>query len=194
MSDIIKSAVEHSETDGELRELQDHHGLSGSQIPLEMFSNPEMRTAGSTPAPADVGQNQHAIIPAVFPQSASAWLQIPQESVAVGEAVYSVLSTSAVAGTPIEGAEQAHSAAAFTASVLTPRRIQSSVFYSREDRMRFSGMESALRQNLSDAMANQLDYQVLRDTDEGLLSGSNLGQQQRILSRRICNLQKENHL
>ena len=41
-----------------------------------------------------VGQEQRPIIPAVFPQSAAAFLGIMEERLPVGEAVYTVLSTS----------------------------------------------------------------------------------------------------
>ena len=133
----------------------------------------EIRTSGVTPAPADVGANQQPIIPAVFPQAAAAFLSIPQPTVPTGEAVYTVLSTPATPGTPAEGADQDHSTAGFTASVLPPARIQASLFYSREDRARLSGMGEALRQNLSDALADKLDEEVLAGSN-GLLHGTNL--------------------
>ena len=66
-------------------------------------------------------------------------------TVAVGDQVYPVLTTNADAGTPAEHAAQAETTGAFSASVLTPARIQASFFYSREDQARFSGMGEALR-------------------------------------------------
>ena len=133
----------------------------------------EVRTSGVTPAPGEVGQTQRPIIPAVFPQAVATWLGIRQESVPVGESVYTVLSTSATPGTPAEGADQAHSAGVFTATVLSPARIQASLFYSREDRARFGGMGEALRMNLSDALSDKLDDEVLTGT-KGLFTGTNL--------------------
>ena len=131
----------------------------------------ESRTTGVTPAPADAGATQRPIIPAVFPQSVVAFLDIMQDRVGVGEAVYTVLSTSAAPGRPAEGAEQAHTTGAFTAKALSPGRLQASLFYSREDRSRLAGMDAALRQNLSDALADELDEVVVDD----LLTGSTLG-------------------
>ena len=170
---IVTAASEHRSTDGATRELQDELGLNANQIPLDLLRPVEVRTSGVTPAPGEVGQTQRPIIPAVFPQAVATWLGIRQESVPVGESVYTVLSTSATPGTPAEGADQAHSAGVFTATVLSPARIQASLFYSREDRARFAGMGEALRMNLSDALSYKLDDEVLTGT-KGLFTGTNL--------------------
>ena len=170
VGNILLATLEHRSAEGAEKELQDHYGLAGNQIPLDLL---EIRTAGVTPAPGEVGQSQRPIIPAVFPRAAVTWLGIGQDRVPVGDAVYTVLSTSAVPGTPNEGAEQDHSEGAFTASVLSPARIQASMFYSREDRARFVGMDAAIRQNLSEAMADKLDQQVLAGA-EGLFTGTKL--------------------
>ena len=84
-----------------------------------------------------------------------------------------MLTTSADVGTPAENANQDETAGGFTADVLAPGRLQASFFYSREDRARFMGMDSALRDNLSMALSDKLDQQILAG-DEGLLDGTNL--------------------
>ena len=151
--------------------------LAYSQIrfPLALLKigrrEPEHRATGVTPAPADVGMSQSEIIPAVFPESSAAFLGVDMPTVGAGDAVFPVLSTSADAGVPAENAEQDETAGAFTADILTPGRIQASFFYSREDRARFAGMSDALRRNLSDALSDKLDQQVLNGT-EGLLNGT----------------------
>ena len=168
IGEIFTAAVGHSSAEGATRELQQHYGLDDSQIPLDLI---EERAV--TPAPADVGQNQAAIIPGVFPQSAHAFLGIDTPRVGVGEAVYPVLTTNATAHTPAEGAAVAETTGSFSADVLSPSRIQASFFYSREDRARFAGMAEALRENLSMALQDKLDQQILAGTS-GLLAGSNL--------------------
>lgn len=169
-------------TVGAESELQEHLGLADNQVPLVLLESRsdvpddlEVRTAGVTPAPAtgEIGAMQAPIIPAVFPQAASAFLRIPQPRVGVGESVYTVLETSVAPGTPAKGGTQAHGAAAFAANVLSPSRIQSSLFYSREDASRLRGMADALRMNLSDALADELDQVILTGTN-GLLTGTNL--------------------
>ena len=173
---VMQAVTEQRNTAGAERELQEHFHLAGNQVPLDLLVGragavTEKRTAGVTPAPGTVGQAQRPIIPAVFPAAAVSFLGIMQERVPVGDAVFTVLSTSATPGLPAEGADQAHSTGALTASNLSPARIQASLFYSREDAARLAGMDAALRRNLSDALADKLDEVVLDD----LLTGTTLG-------------------
>ena len=177
---IFDAAQSGGVTDGAEAELQQHLGLAGNQVPLALLRRDdvdgqelELRTSGVTAGPTDVGTSQAPIIPAVFPQSAAAFLRIPTPTVPVGERAYTVVSTSASPGTPAKGAAQAHSAGALTASVLAPARIQASLFYAREDAARLADLDSALRENLSDALADELDQAILTGTN-GLLTGTKL--------------------
>ena len=171
---IFTATLEHRATDGQTAELQQHFGLGANQVPLALLRGTlpvEARATGVTPAPADVGATQAAIVPAVFPASCAAFLGVDMPTVGVGEAVFPVLTTSADVNVPAENIESAETAGAFSADVLSPARLQASFFYSREDRARFSGMGEALRMNLSDALSDKLDQQVLNG-DEGLLNGT----------------------
>ena len=168
VGNIFEATLEHRATEGAEAELQAHYRLSANAIPLAL-----LETRAVTPAPADVGQNQSTIIPGVFPQSCAAFIGVDMPTVATGEAIYPVLSTNATVGTPAENAAQAETTGSFTADVLSPSRLQASFFYSREDRARFSGMDEALRQNLSEALADGLDQQILAGTN-GLLHSSNI--------------------
>ena len=170
---IFSATIEHRSTSGREAELQTELGLAANQIPLALLRAPELRATGVTAAPANVAQNQSEIVPAVFPQSCAAFLGIESPVVSVGESVFPVLSTSADVNVPAENADSAETAGAFTADVLSPARLQASFFYSREDRARFMGMDSALRDNLGAALADKLDSEILAG-DEGLLDGTNL--------------------
>ena len=172
IGDIFAAVLEHRATSGATAELQTHRGLTPNQIPLALLRQP-LEERAVTPAPADVGANQAAIIPAVFPQSCAAFLGIDMPTVGVGEAVFPVLTTSATVHTPAENALAADTTGAFSAEVLSPARLQAAFFYSREDRARFQGMDAALRMNLSDALSDKLDQQILNG-DEGLFDGTNL--------------------
>ena len=164
IGNVFDAVLEHRALTGREKELQDHFKLAGNQIPLAML---EVRAI--TPAPANVGQNQAAIIPAIFPQSAAAFMGIDMPTVGVGESVYPVMTSQHQAGDVDEAASVDETTGAFTADVLSPRRIQASFFYSREDRARFAGMDAALRQNLSDALSSGLDKIVISKTDSGLI-------------------------
>ena len=171
---IFAATLEHRATDGQTAELQTHLGLAPNQIPVAMLRGRapvEHRATGITPAPVNVAQNQSEIIPAVFPQSCATFLGIDSPVVGVGEAVYPVLTSGADVGVPAESAIQEETAGEFSAEVLSPARLQASFFYSREDRARFQGMDSALRTNLSDALADKLDQQILGGTG-GLFTGT----------------------
>ena len=163
---IFEAALEHRATTGPEAELQAHFHLAANVIPLTM-----LETRAVTPAPGQVAQNQSAIIPGVFPMSCASFLNVDMPTVATGDQVYPVLTTNADAGTPAKDAAQAETTGAFSASVLTPGRIQASFFYSREDQARFSGMGEALRMNLSDALADKLDAEILSG-GSGLLHGT----------------------
>lgn len=169
VGEIFDACIERRETAGATRELQTELGLSGHQVPLALLT--EERAV--TPAPANVHNEQHPIIPAVFPDAVAAFLHIDTPTVGVGEQVFPVLTTSAAVRDPAESGSAAETTGAFSADVLTPRRLQASFFYTREDRARFRGMGEALRENLSMALADALDKEIVNG-DDGLLNGSNL--------------------
>ena len=163
---IYEAVLEHRNVEGVEHELQTHYGLAGNQVPLDLLEQRDV-----TPASADVGQNQAAIIPGVFPQACAAFLSVDMPRVAVGDAVFPVLTTNADAKTPAENAAAAETTGSFSADVLSPARLQASFFYSREDRARFAGMDAALRENLSMALGDGLDKQILTGT-AGLFTGT----------------------
>ena len=169
---IFNAAIEHRATDGREAEIQAHYKLAGNQVPLSMLRT-EHRTTGVTPAPANVGATQAAIVPGVFPRSVSEFLGVNMPTVGVGDAVFPVMATNATVRTPAEGAEAVFTTGSFSGDALTPSRLQASFFHSLEDRARFSGMDPALRMNLGDALADGLDKQVISGTN-GLLNGTNL--------------------
>ena len=170
--EILDAALEHRSTDGATREIQEEFNLQGNQIPLAMLRyGTEHRAV--TPAPSNVQANQNEIIPGVFPMSCAAWLGIDMPTVPVGDATFPVLTTNATAHAPAEGADANETTGSFSADSLSPGRLQASFFYSREDRARFAGMDAALRMNLSDALSDGLDKQIISGSS-GLLSGSNL--------------------
>ncbi len=170
---IFSAVLEHRQTDGAENELQTELKLRPNQIPLALLRGARMEERAVTPAPDNVGRTQQPIIPSVFPDSVADFLHVDMPSVPVGESGFPVLTTGATVHTPAKNAAAAETEGAFSAEVLAPRRLQASFFYSREDAARFAGMDSALRENLSMALADALDKEVLVGTN-GLLTGTNL--------------------
>ena len=170
---IFAAVLNKGVTDGETRELQQHHGLAPNQVPLGMLrgDTPATIEAAVTPAPGQVDQVSHEIIPWVFPQSCAPFLGIDMPTVPTGDAVFPVLTKKLDVRTPAENADADETTGSFSASVLTPSRIQASFFYSREDRARFAGMDTSLRENLSDGLSDGLDDRILSGT-KGLFTGT----------------------
>ena len=171
VGDLVYALVNgKSGVKGAMAELQAEHGLSDNEIHIRQLS-PE--TYGVTPGAAEVGQDQQPIIPYVFPQACAAYLGVDMLTVAVGSAVFPVLTKKLDVKTPAENADADETTGAFSADVLSPSRIQASFFYSREDRAKFQGMDESLRENLSMGLMDGLDAQIISGTN-GLLTGTNL--------------------
>ena len=167
-------------------ELQEHFGLAGNQIPLDLLrgagsgsrGNGGMEYRAVTQGPTNVGQTEMPVVPYVFPQAAAAFLGIDMPTVGVGETVYPVLTATLSVEALAENAAGTETTGAFSSDVLVPSRLQASFFYSREDRARMSMLDSSLRMNLSDGLADGLDDVILSGTN-GLFTGTNLPPQQR---------------
>ena len=165
---IFQHTAEQRALDGAEAEIQAELKLPANKIPLSLLRG-EPETRAITPAPANVASPQDPIIPAVFPMGAAAFLGVDMPTVGHGEPVYPVLTNNTAAADADKAASVGETTGSFTADVLSPRRIQASFFYSREDAARFAGMDEALRRNLSDALSSGLDKYILAKTDLGLL-------------------------
>ena len=170
LGEMFTNVIEHRESASAIAEVQKERGLAANTIPTEML----MEHRAVTPAPADTGQTQNAIEGYVFPNSVAAFLGIPSPVVPVGDTTFPVLTSDPAAGTPAENAAQAETTGAFTADVLTPKRIQASFFWSREDAARMAGMGDALREALQGGISDKLDQQIINGGN-GLLNGTILG-------------------
>ena len=170
---IILAVTEKRHSLGAELELQQAHGLTENQIPLDML-RVEQRAAGVTTAPTNVGTSQAEIVQPVFANGAGAFLGITRPVVGSGDAVYPVLSTRPDVGGPhSDSSDVPETDSTFDADLLAPERIQASSMYRRVDAARFPSMDSALRMALNAGLEEKLDYEVLRGT-EGLLTGSKL--------------------
>ena len=151
---------------GAEKELQEHRGLSGHSLPWDMVApRPETRVTEDravSPAPADSHLQQHPILGRVFARSATATLGVAMPMVATGQQNFPVITTSDTAQILAkDGAETAAADAGITAHTISPTRLQRSYLYRREDQAVLAGMEEALRADLSMAVSDLLDAQVL---------------------------------
>lgn len=179
LGQIFGAAMTHGHTDGATQELQQHHELNPNQVPLDLLETRQagpggLETRDVTPAPANVGQNQAPIIPAVFPLAVASFLGVDMPRVAVGDSIFPVLTSRATVGGPhTDSTAVTETTGAFDAEVLNPARLQASFFWKRTDAARFAGLGESLRENLNMALGDALDQQVISGAN-GLLTGTNL--------------------
>ena len=178
VGEIFDNVINHRAVTGATSELQQHFNLDGNQVPLSLLirnwpGQDALETRAVTPGATNVSQNMASIIPYVFPDACATFLDVDMPTVGVGEAVFPVLTSTLAVNTPAENAASTETTGSFTSEVLSPARIQASFFYSREDRARFAGMDTALRENLSMGLSDGLDDQILTGTN-GLFASTNL--------------------
>ena len=142
-------------------------------IPLDMLRAPvEVRAV--TPTPGASQTEQAETVQPVFATGAGNFLGIDRPTVAMGQAVYPVLTSRPTVGGPHVGsADVGDTTGAFSADLLPPKRIQASFIYRRTDAMQFSGMDSALRMALNGGLQEKLAYEAIGGTS-GLLTSTNL--------------------
>ena len=160
-------------TDGATHEAQQAFDLPPNMIPLDMLRAPvEVRAV--TPTPGASQTEQAETVQPVFATGAGNFLGIDRPTVAMGQAVYPVLTSRPTVGGPHVGsADVGDTTGAFSADLLPPKRIQASFIYRRTDAMQFSGMDSALRMALNGGLQEKLDYEAIGGTS-GLLTSTNL--------------------
>ena len=152
-------------------ELAAAAGVSG--IPLELWDLPvpaEQRTAEEraiTPAPGTVGINLDPIRPAVFANSIASRLGVDMPRVGSGTFATATISTSQTAAAKLKSPDAAAAAVAtagaLTVTTATPKRISARLELTLEDiaAVGQANFESILRQNLSLALSDELDDQMV---------------------------------
>ena len=172
----IRAALSGGLVSGPEAELRDAAGVSG--VPLELWdtapaANGETRQDAATVAPGTVGVNLDAIRPAVFAASIAPALGIEMPRVESGSYASATISTSLTAGAQVAGAEAHATAAGFTVTSVTPKRISARLGIRVEDVAAVgANFESVLRENLSLVLSDALDSQVINgDGSSPNLSG-----------------------
>ena len=154
---------------GAERELAETRGLStsGNVLPWDALLPPprpgaELRDDAVTGAPGSGNPvNQSAIIQRVFARSAVRRLGVALPSVGVGQASYPVISAGqAGAFTAADGAVEAV-AGTITPNTLGPVRLQARLQFRIEDAMTTLGLESGLADDLTMALGDRLDAQLI---------------------------------
>ena len=168
VTNYLLAAARGRMVDGPEAELAAAAGVSG--IPLEIWDVPETRQAGDgretravTEAPGTVGVNLDPIRPAIFANSIAPRLGIAMPRVASGTYATATITTSQTAAAKEKSAAAEATAGALTVSTATPKRVSARLELTLEDiaAVGQANFESALRENLSLALSDELDKQAL---------------------------------
>ena len=125
LTGYLRAALEGRQVDGAEAELRSAAGVSG--IPLELWDVPQeieqRQTDAATSAPGTTGINLDRIRPAVFANSIATRLGVEMPRVMSGTYASATITTSLSAGAKAKGAVQDSTAAGFTVTSVTPKRI-----------------------------------------------------------------------
>ena len=168
LTSYLRAALSGRQVDGPEAELRDAAGI-GDGIPLELWDvrrangDRETRQDAPTSAPGTVGVNLDAIRPAVFAASIASTLGIEMPRVESGSYASATISTSLAAGSQPKGGTARATAAGFTVTSVTPKRISARLGIRVEDIAAVGqpNFESILRENLSLVLSDALDDQVV---------------------------------
>ena len=171
----LSAALDDAQFDGAELEYQQACELSGREIPLAAIAplpEVESRADATTDAPNTVGQNQRMVLQRIFARSAAMWLGVRFDQVPAGLPVYPVITAGATPQTLAAGAEHPDITAGTIAGYsLSPGREQVMYSYQVEDQAKFgASLESALRMDMSGAMAEHMDRQILTRSGTGFLT------------------------
>lgn len=161
----LAAAVEGRDLDGAEREFNAALGVRGAgvQVPWEALAPPvEERADTATNLSGDiVSRNLQPILGRVFERSIAAFLGVQMPMASVGARYYPVFSTGVTAEMKAEAAAVDADAATFVVTNIAPTRLTARYLFSVEDLATVEGLEPALRSDLSMAMSDQLDRQIL---------------------------------
>ena len=134
-------------------------------VPTETRAT-ETRADAPTSAPGTVGVNLDRIRPQVFAHAVLPMLGVEMPRVESGTYASATITSPLTAGSHAKGADADSTAAAFTVSSVTPKRISARMSIRIEDvaAVGQANFEAALRENLSLVLSNELDDQGLNGT------------------------------
>ena len=162
LTNFLLAAARGRMVDGAEAELAAAAGVQG--IPLELWDVPhpaEQRDV--TPAPGTVGVNLDAIRPQVFANSIAPRLGIEMPRVMSGTYATGTITTGQSAAALAKSGPAVGTAGAITVTTASPKRVSARLELTLEDvaAVGQANFESILRENLSLALSDELDDQVI---------------------------------
>ena len=161
----IAAGLETRRLDGPELEYNQALSLDASFLPWTALDPgpEEQRQTGdaATAAPAETTRTQSAIMGRIFGRSAAAFLGVSTKTVGVGERSYPVLTAGVTAGQRAKSTAFNAAAATITTTELKPVSLRARYLTTIEDLATMGGLEQALRRDLSAAISDVRDDQIM---------------------------------
>ena len=161
---MMAGIADDAQGNGAERELRQARNLPDNYVPWDML---EKRAA--VDVTGDEEGNTTPWIQRVFPTSSAAFCGVDVQTVPVGTVLVPQITTGVTIGFVAAGAAQAESSPEASITTLTPRRGTGNFPINKEDLAVFPMMESAWRMELTDAVQNAIDVDLLTLSGKGLL-------------------------
>ena len=166
LGNFLRAVIDGKAVQGAESELRSAYGLSGDhEIPHELFEPREARAATDAPA-IGTQVNEQPVQPFIYKEGVAGFLGIDMPQVGGGTASHPVLTTGTPAGMKAKGAAADETAAAFTISTSTPKRVTGSFRVRVEDMALFPQLEDSLRRDIPMSLANAVEEQLLNGDGE----------------------------
>ena len=169
LTTYLTAALSGRQVSGPEAELRSAAGI-GDGIPLELWDVPreteQRQTDTVSGAPGTVGVNLDRIRPEVFANSIAPRLGVEMPRVDSGSYASATITTPLTAAAVAKSARQDATAASFTVTSATPKRISARLAIAIEDvaAVGQQNFESILRENLSLVLSDALDNQAINGT------------------------------
>ena len=159
VGDYLAAFIEGRGVDGATAEYRSAAGMAGYEIPLELFEPVETRAV--TGAPTDTPIEASPVQPYIYARGAAEFLGVDLVTVGSGAHMFPALTTATPTAAKAKSGAADETAAAFTATPLTPRRVTGSFRITLEDLAVFPQLEDALRRDLPRSLAHRVNAQVV---------------------------------
>ena len=163
VGDYLAAFIEGRGVDGATAEYRSAAGMAGYEIPVELFEPLAGRVEhrAVTGAPTDTPVQASPVQPYIYAQGAAAFLGVDLVTVGSGAHMFPALTTATPTAAKAKSGAADETAAAFTATPLTPRRVTGSFRITLEDLAVFPQLEDALRRDLPRSLAHRVNAQVV---------------------------------
>ena len=162
VGEYVNAAMEQRSLAGASAEYNNEMGYgNGANLPWELIAPLEVRQDVVTAPNVINRQPAGRFLDRVMAGTHAAYLGITFDSVAVGTPIHTIMTTGTSASMRAPGQEVDAAAANFNIDTLSPKRMSARYVWRVEDVAKLAGLEDALQRDLSNVMAEHMDYTMI---------------------------------